>query len=178
MASLRSSKQEQQLVAGVIGRWERLGGEMSRALLAGPPSDREVRRWVAEIGRLQIAPVMRLAAAEWSVERERGQPAPAARTVNAVYRRMLDSAFRDAVDLGALAIDGDDLRRNGIAPGPALGKILQALLAAVIDDPSRNTTDWLLQEARRLNTSLPPNGRVATEGGDGAGGKSNVRTPD
>ncbi|MFI5230103.1 MAG: CCA tRNA nucleotidyltransferase, partial [Gemmatimonadales bacterium] len=124
MASLRSSKQEQQLVAGVLGRWERLGGEMSRALVDGVPSDGDVRRWVAQIGRLQVGPLMRLAAAEWSVAREAGERAPAARAVRAMYRRMLASAFRDAVDLGALAIDGDDLRQAGIAPGPALGKIL------------------------------------------------------
>jgi hypothetical protein len=26
-------------------------------------------------------------------------------------------------------------------------------MTAVIDDPARNTTDWLLQEAKRLHTS-------------------------
>ena len=67
---------------------------------------------------------------------------------------MLRSAFRDALDLGSLALDGDDLRRAGIPPGPSLGKILQALLAAIIDDPTRNATDWLLQEARRLQNEL------------------------
>jgi tRNA nucleotidyltransferase (CCA-adding enzyme) len=63
---------------------------------------------------------------------------------------MLASALRDAVDLGSLALDGDDLRRAGIPPGPSLGRILQALLAAVIVEPSHNTTDWLLHEAKRL----------------------------
>jgi tRNA nucleotidyltransferase (CCA-adding enzyme) len=62
---------------------------------------------------------------------------------------MWRSALRDPIDLGALAVDGDDLRRAGIPAGPALGKILQALLAAVLEDPARNTADWLLQEAER-----------------------------
>jgi tRNA nucleotidyltransferase (CCA-adding enzyme) len=48
-------------------------------------------------------------------------------------------------------VDGDDLRRGGIPAGPGLGKILQSLLAAVIDDPARNTPDWLLREAVRLH---------------------------
>jgi hypothetical protein len=48
------------------------------------------------------------------------------------------------------------LRRAGIRPGPGLGKILQSLLVAVIEDPRRNTTDWLLQEARRQEAMLPP----------------------
>ena len=34
-------------------------------------------------------------------------------------------AFRDPIDLGSLAVDGDDLRRAGIPAGPELGKILQ-----------------------------------------------------
>jgi tRNA nucleotidyltransferase (CCA-adding enzyme) len=75
---------------------------------------------------------------------------PTRRSIAALYRRMLVSALRDPIDLGALAVDGDDLRRAGIRPGPGLGRILQTLLASVIDDPARNTTDWLLQEAQRL----------------------------
>jgi hypothetical protein len=64
---------------------------------------------------------------------------------------MLRIAFRDPIDLGSLAVDGDDLRRAGIPAGPGLGKILQALLAAVLERPDRNTTDWLLREAERLH---------------------------
>jgi hypothetical protein len=64
---------------------------------------------------------------------------------------MVRVAFRDPIDLGSLAVDGDDLRRAGIPAGPGLGKILQALLAAVLDTPDRNTTDWLLREAKRLH---------------------------
>ena len=177
MTALRSSKQELQLVSGVIGRWERLGEEMTRKLTAAnAPTDGDVRRWVAAIGRLQVGPVMRLAAAEWAVAEEHGAAAPSSGAVRDVYRRMLRSAFRDPVELGALAIDGDDLRRAGIPPGPGLGKILQALLAAVIDDPSKNTTDWLLQEAMRTNASLPPHGRGGGEAGGGGG--SDVRTSD
>ena len=63
------------------------------------------------------------------------------------------SEFRDPVDVGYLAVDGEDLQRVGIPAGPALGKILQALLAAVIEEPEHNTTDWLLQEAKRLRAT-------------------------
>jgi hypothetical protein len=58
-------------------------------------------------------------------------------------------ALNDVIDLGGLRVDGDDLRRAGIPAGPGLGKILQALLAAVIEDPARNTADWLVAEAKR-----------------------------
>jgi len=43
------------------------------------------------------------------------------------------------------------LRSAGVQPGPILGKILFALLDRVIEDPSRNTRDWLLREAAVLD---------------------------
>ena len=122
------------------------------------PSDAHIRRWVAAVGRLNVGPFMRLASAIWSARRAVGGNAPTPAAVHATYRRMQRSAFRDAVDLGSLAVDGDDLRRAGIPSGPGLGKILQALLAAVIEDPARNAADWLLQEAKRLQDGPHPDG--------------------
>jgi hypothetical protein len=79
-----------------------------------------------------------------------GRPSPSARAARAAYRRMLRIAFRDPIEVGDLAIDGDDLRRIGIPAGPELGRILGALLQAVLRDPALNRTDWLLQEAGRV----------------------------
>jgi tRNA nucleotidyltransferase (CCA-adding enzyme) len=153
LTGLRSSRLEIQIVVSLLEHWHALRTEMVSALQATtPPADADVRRWVARVGRLQVGSFMRLATALWDAERAVGVLAPAASAVRLVYRRMLRSAFRDAIDLGSLAVDGDDLRRAGIPAGPALGKILQVLLAEVIEDPSRNATDWLLQEAQRLRT--------------------------
>ena len=63
---------------------------------------------------------------------------------------MLKVAFRDPIELRDLAVDGEDLKKAGIAGGRELGRILQALLQRVLEDPARNTTDWLLQEGVRL----------------------------
>lgn len=151
LTDLRASRAEIQLVSSLVERWGAIGPALTTALSApNPPSDAEVRAWVAGIGRLQIGSFMRLASGVWSAARAHGDEAPSTRAVYSAYRRMLMSAFRDPIDLGSLAIDGDDLRHAGIRPGPALGRILQALLVAVVADPSRNTTDWLLQEAQRL----------------------------
>jgi tRNA nucleotidyltransferase (CCA-adding enzyme) len=49
-----------------------------------------------------------------------------------------------------LAVDGDDLRQVGIAPGPELGKILSKLLELVIENPNVNTYEQLLEQARRM----------------------------
>jgi hypothetical protein len=130
---------------------------MSERIIPGEaPSDVEVRRWVAEIGRTHVGSFMRFASAIWSSARAHDDRAPRPEGVWSLYRRMRRAALRDPIDLGSLAADGDDLRRAGIPTGPALGKILQALLTAVIEDPSRNRTDWLLQEARRLHEQQRP----------------------
>ena len=53
-------------------------------------------------------------------------------------------------ELVDLAVDGEDLQREGIARGPLLGKILRSLLGWVVEDPARNATDGLLARAREL----------------------------
>jgi tRNA nucleotidyltransferase (CCA-adding enzyme) len=50
-----------------------------------------------------------------------------------------------------LAVDGSDLMtRLGIAPGPAVGTLLSALLQAVLDDPGMNEKEKLLDIAGRF----------------------------
>jgi hypothetical protein len=57
---------------------------------------------------------------------------------------------QDAVlQIRELAVDGDDLMRElGLGPGPEVGRILDLLLQAVLDDPSRNERHTLLDRAR------------------------------
>lgn len=52
--------------------------------------------------------------------------------------------------LADLAVDGSDLIELGYGEGPDLGKALDALLDAVVDDPTLNTRELLLERARRL----------------------------
>ena len=47
-----------------------------------------------------------------------------------------------------LALDGGDLLELGYAEGPELGGLLESLLDAVVDDPSLNTREQLLERAR------------------------------
>lgn len=156
LLSLRASRHETQTVATLIDRWQSHGPTIGDALSsAGSIADVDVRRWVAGIGRLQVGSFMRLASAVWHAARDSGVDAPRAGAARSLYRRMLRAAFRDPIDLGSLAVDGDDLRRAGVLPGPVLGKILQALLAAVLEEPDRNTTEWLLREAKRLHGQQP-----------------------
>ena len=49
-----------------------------------------------------------------------------------------------------LAVDGSDLLALGYAPGPALGRALEALVDDVVEDPARNRRDALERRAREL----------------------------
>lgn len=156
LTDLRSSRAEINAVSALVDQWHKVGTEMGADLLSREvPTDAQVRRWVSVIGRLQVGSFMRLASGVWLTMRAMGQAAPATPVVHALYRRMQAAALRDPIDLGSLAVDGDDLRRAGIPPGPGLGRILQGLLAEVVADPARNTADWLLQEAKRLAAPSP-----------------------
>ena len=72
-----------------------------------------------------------------------------ARGDGAAARRARDILARgDALTIGELAIGGEDLKQLGMAPGKQMGQTLERLLEAVLDDPSRNTREQLLERAR------------------------------
>lgn len=61
---------------------------------------------------------------------------------------MIDKVSKDPISVGMLAIKGTDLiEALGIAPGPMIGALLDVLLAEVIEDPSRNRRETLLDRA-------------------------------
>jgi len=64
---------------------------------------------------------------------------------------MIEKVKRDPVHPKMLAVRGDDVMRIvGIGPGPKIGAILSVLLEAVLDDPSRNTKEYLEPRVREL----------------------------
>jgi len=52
-----------------------------------------------------------------------------------------------------LAINGHDLQRVGIAPGPEMGRLLDLMLDHVLDDPSLNTPARLLDWVQRVTAA-------------------------
>ena len=59
-----------------------------------------------------------------------------------VYQEILTE--QDCLSLKAMAVKGKDLIEAGIAPGPELGRILNEMLELVLDEPSRNTKEYLM----------------------------------
>ena len=111
-----------------------------------PPSS-VMRSWAASAGRTRLAPLLRLADAFWWAAREAGKPAPYKQTVATAFKRAVKIAYKDAIELADLAIDGSDLEKLGIR-GPQVGVTLRRLLEAVINDPRQNIRDRLLKLAQ------------------------------
>lgn len=67
------------------------------------------------------------------------------------YEAMIEEATRAPVSVGMLKIDGGRIiALSGEKPGPRLGWVLHALLEEVLDDPARNTPDYLEKHALEL----------------------------
>ncbi len=71
----------------------------------------------------------------------------------------LQERLQREIDNGApltvkdLALNGHDLQRLGIPPGPKMGQLLAHMLAQVLDDPSRNTPGALRDLVQRETQS-------------------------
>ena len=65
------------------------------------------------------------------------------RRQRALYEEILRQ--RDCLSLKDLAVTGKDLIAAGVAPGPALGDILQRMLEAVLQEPSLNDKAVLME---------------------------------
>lgn len=112
-----------------------------RRYLAAPPAPdgdepAAVRRWLSTVGPtaddLMAAHQLR-----------RGSPASWAAMVAQVRAR------GDPLTRGDLAVTGDDLKQAGVPVGPAIGRVLAALLDQVLEAPELNRREVLLERAIR-----------------------------
>ncbi|MEO8580505.1 MAG: CCA tRNA nucleotidyltransferase, partial [Gemmatimonadales bacterium] len=126
LKDLRFSNSDTEWIANLVERWQQLGPSMTNALLKAeemyaadpwgeqyPPSSM-LRTWAASAGRTRLAPLLRLADAFWWAARKAGDPAPYKQTVASVYKRAITIAYRDAIALADLVIDGNDLATIGV----------------------------------------------------------------
>jgi putative nucleotidyltransferase with HDIG domain len=82
------------------------------------------------------------------------------------YEAMIEEAMRAPVSVGMLKIDGSKIMEiTGEKPGPRLGWMLHAFLEEVLDDPEKNTDEYLTKRLKEL-TALPDDGlRILGEKG-------------
>ncbi len=150
LKGLRFSNADAAWITSIISPWQTLEKEMRMSMMRDePPSDSVLRRWAAIAGRTRLASVLRLAGARWAAEREARSAAPNDKLIRSVYRRAVRIAYRDAIEVGDLAVNGSDLGKLGIT-GPGVGKTLRSLLETVINDPAANSRSRLLDLAMNL----------------------------
>jgi tRNA nucleotidyltransferase (CCA-adding enzyme) len=129
--------------AALLKRLKASNAEVDRArgLESGPeaPSgndERSVRRWLAQTGASADD-----LSAMWSLRR--GSEPPWSKAVREIRRR------GDPLTRSDLAVSGADMEALG-ASGPRIGQILAGLLERVLEDPTLNTKDRLLDLARKM----------------------------
>ncbi len=67
------------------------------------------------------------------------------------YHSMVDEVMRDPLSVGMLKINGSRIiELTKTPPGPKIGHILHALLEEVLDDPAKNTPEYLEKTALKL----------------------------
>jgi tRNA nucleotidyltransferase (CCA-adding enzyme) len=57
---------------------------------------------------------------------------------------------REAFSMRDLAVNGKDLMKAGIQPGPGMGRILEGLLERVLDEPGLNQKNILIRLAKEI----------------------------
>jgi tRNA nucleotidyltransferase (CCA-adding enzyme) len=105
-----------------------------------------VRRIVANVGKERIWDLINLRICDRiGTGRPKEQPFRLRK-----YQAMIEQAMRDPISVGMLAIDGKGIIALGEKPGPRIGWTLHALLEEVLEEPARNTAEYMQQRAQEL----------------------------
>ncbi len=106
-----------------------------------------VRRTIARVGEENINDLLNLRVCDRiGTGRPKEQPFRFRR-----YKAMVDEALRDPISVKMLATNGDHIMDiTGEKPGKKLGFILNALLEEVLNDPSKNTAQYLDDRVKSL----------------------------
>ena len=115
-----------------------------------PAEPKRVRRAMNKIGEdlfpyyLEVREADTLAQSEYMREEKLQN----IRDMELCYQDILKK--NECVSLKDLAVSGSDLIADGMQPGKEIGVVLNALLEMVIDDPSLNTKETLLEIRKKL----------------------------
>ncbi len=105
-----------------------------------------VRRIVANVGKDHIWDLINLRICDRiGTGRPKEQPFRLRK-----YQAMIEQAMRDPISVGMLKIDGRKIIELGEKPGPRIGWTLHALLEEVLEDPAKNTAEYLEGRAGEL----------------------------
>lgn len=98
-----------------------------------------VRRMIANVSRENIWTLMQIRECD-----RVGMAKPEAPYRLRKYHAMIEECLRDPISVSQLKVDGNYLMNElHVKPGPRMGWMLHALLEEVLEDPTRNTLEYL-----------------------------------
>lgn len=141
LQSLKYSKDTIETVSKLV-RWHMFFADPDEVTLSA------VRRIIAKVGQDMIWDLMNLRICDRiGTGRPKEEPYRFRK-----YKSMIEEALRDPVSLSMLKINGDAMITTlHMKPGPHIGYILHALFDEVLDDPSKNTEEFLMKRAEELH---------------------------
>lgn len=106
-----------------------------------------VRRVVAKVGKENVWTLMNVRECDRVGMKKKEAPYRLRK-----YHAMIEEVLRDPISVGQLAVDGTILINElHMKPGPRMGWILHALLEEVLDDPNKNTREYLDKRVGELD---------------------------
>lgn len=115
----------------------------------GEVTDAAVRRLIKRVGLENMDDLMAVRIGD-----RLGSGVPKAKPYKLRHLQyMIDKVSEDPISVKMLAVKGTDLIEElCLKPGPSIGALLDVLLAEVIEDPNKNTREFLLSRAEELVT--------------------------
>ena len=112
-------------------------------------TDSSVRRLIAKVGSEDMEDLIRVRICD-----RIGSGVPKAEPYKLRhFRFIVEKLQRDPISVKMLKIDGDKIMKvTGITPGAKIGMLLNALLEEALEDPSKNTEEYLERRAVELST--------------------------
>ena len=112
------------------------------------PDKKSVRRLMSRMGEDLFADFLRVYRADTMAKSAYAKEKilPLLDKTEALAEEIL--AQKECLTLKQLAVGGGDLIAAGMKPGPQMGRELSRLLGLVLDDPRRNTREYLLGQIR------------------------------
>ena len=106
-----------------------------------------VRRLIVKVGRDNLQDLIHLRMAD-----RVGSGTPKALPYKLQHLQyMMEKVQNDPISVKMLKVNGDDLRTKlKMEPSPKMGAVLDVLLSEVLEDPERNTLEYLLERAQKL----------------------------
>ncbi len=115
-----------------------------------PITERSVRRAVVRLGRKAYPDIFAVKRADVLAQStyKQAEKLQYIDEYEACYNRIIEK--EQCLSLKDLAVKGSDLIAEGMKPGPRLGQVLQNLFELVLEEPEKNTKEYLLKKSREM----------------------------